>query len=142
MLVPGDGQDPVQVVDARDIARFAAHVVDQGVGGTFNLAGPKLTWAEFIALLGPRHAVWVPSDVIQAAGLTPAQLPMFVPRGSSYAGVMDVNASRAAAAGFTTTDPARTIADTREWLRAHPFAAALTAELERDTIARSREGQA
>ncbi len=139
MLVPGDGEDPVQVVDARDIARFAVRVVDAGISGTFNMGGPKLTWRAFVELLGPADVTWVPPDVIEASGLTGAQVPLFVPRGSGYAGVMDVSAARALAAGFTTTDPARTIADTREWLRTRPFTAALTPDLERRAIASALE---
>lgn len=139
MLAPGDGADPIQVVDARDIGRFSVHVAASDTSGVFNMAGPKLTWAAFVRLLAPRDVAWVPSSVIQSAELGPAQVPMFVPRGSGYAGVMDVSAARAFAAGFTTTDPARTIADTREWLRSHPFQPALTAEVERDLIAKARE---
>jgi 2'-hydroxyisoflavone reductase len=137
MLAPGDGSDPVQVVDARDIARFTSRVIQDGVGGIFNMAGPPLTWRAFIALLGADDVTWVPASVTEAAGLTSAQLPLFVTRGSSYAGIMNMDASRAAAAGFALTDPARTIADTREWLRANPFTAALTPELEREVMART-----
>lgn len=139
MLAPGDGEDPVQVVDARDIARFAGRVVDGGISGTFNMGGPRMTWRAFVALLGQADVVWVPSEVIDASGLTGAQVPLFVPRGSGYAGVMDVSHARAEAAGFTTTDPSTTIADTRAWLRTHPFTAALTPDLERRAIAAAHE---
>lgn len=138
MLMPGDGHDFVQVVDARDIARFTLRAVEGGIPGPFNMAGPKLTWADFAGLLGVDDVAWVPAGVIDAAGVTASQLPLFVPRTSGFAGVMDVAADRARAAGFTTSDPARTVADTREWLRTRPFAAALTPDVERTLIAAAK----
>lgn len=138
MLVPGDGHDFVQVVDARDIARFTLRTIEGGIRGIFNMAGPKLTWADFVRLLGADDVVWVPASVTDAAGVTSSQLPLFVPRDSGFAGVMDVAADSARAAGFTTTDTARTLADTRDWLRTHPFTAALTPEVERELIAAAK----
>src|SRR5262249_44862145 len=45
MLAPGDGSDHVQVIDARDLARFTVKVTENALGGAFNLAGPRITWA-------------------------------------------------------------------------------------------------
>jgi 2'-hydroxyisoflavone reductase len=48
MLAPGDGSDHLQFIDARDVARFTVGVIERNIAGSFNLAGPRLTWAEFI----------------------------------------------------------------------------------------------
>ncbi len=138
VLVPGDGTDHVQVVDARDVARFVVTIVEHDTPGTFNLAGPRLTWAAFVEALGISSPVWVQADMIKAAGLTFADLPLYVPDGSESAGAMDVDHAAATAAGLTHTDAAVTIADTRAWLRAHPMTPVLTADREADVIAMSR----
>src|SRR4051812_33306685 len=48
ILVPGDGMDRVQLIDARDLAEWTVRVVENGTTGTFNAAGPAspLTMAE------------------------------------------------------------------------------------------------
>ncbi len=138
VLVPGDGTDHIQVVDARDLARFVVTTVEHDTPGTFNLAGPRLTWSAFVDALGISSQVWVSSELIATAGLTFADLPLFVLDGSESAGAMHVGHEAATAAGFTHTDAAVTVADTRAWLRAHPMAPVLTADREADIIAMSR----
>ncbi|MEQ1910497.1 MAG: NAD-dependent epimerase/dehydratase family protein, partial [Vicinamibacterales bacterium] len=138
MLAPGDGQDHVQVVDARDLARFAASVVERNVHGTFNMAGPRMTWATFMETLGASSAVCVGADILRAANVTSAELPLFIEDGAAYSGIMQVAADRAAAAGFTVTDAATTVADTRAWLRNAPVTPALSLERERELIAAAR----
>lgn len=138
VLVPGDGTDHVQVVDARDLARFAVTVIERHTPGIFNIAGPRLTWAAFVDALGISSPVWVPSGMIATAGLTFADLPLFVPAGSESVGAMHVSHDAATATGFSHTDAAVTIADTRAWLRAHPMTPVLTADREADLIAMSR----
>ncbi len=51
------GSDYLQVIDVRDLARFVRSVVENDLEGTFNLAGPRFTWAEFIAMLNVSNAV-------------------------------------------------------------------------------------
>jgi 2'-hydroxyisoflavone reductase len=138
MLVPGDGTDFVQVVDARDIARFTARAIEHRVSGIFNMAGPRLTWASFVSMLGVEHPVWVSARLIDAAGLTFVEMPLYRPNGAERSSLMHVSHDRASAAGLALTDPQVTIADVREWLRANPVPPALSPEREHDLIARSR----
>jgi 2'-hydroxyisoflavone reductase len=139
-LVPGDGSDFVQVIDARDIARFTVTVIEHQVSGIFNMAGPRLTWASFVSMLGVEHPVWVPAPLIDDAGLTFVEMPLYRPNGSERSSLLHVSHDRASAAGLTLTDPQITIADVREWLRVHPVPPALSPERERDLIARARGG--
>src|SRR5258708_6958259 len=41
VLAPGNASDPVQFIDARDLAEWAIRMVEQGTTGTFNATGPK-----------------------------------------------------------------------------------------------------
>lgn len=138
MLAPGDGTDIIQVVDARDIAQFARRAIEEAIGGIFNMAGPSLTWRAFIQALGADPVTWVPAGVIEETGLTSRELPLFLPNDSPRRWIMHISAARASDDGFTASDPERTIADTRAWLRDHPIALALPPEKEREVLARHR----
>ena len=117
MLAPGDGIDHVQVIDVRDVARFVGTVVDDDLDGNFNLAGPRLTWAQFLAALGAENMVWVNTEIINSAGLTFLELPLFRPERGARSSLMDVNCARATQAGLTLTDAAVTARDTRAWIQ-------------------------
>ena len=45
MLAPGDGSDPVQFIDARDLAEWTVHMVEQRSLGTYNATGPEFNTA-------------------------------------------------------------------------------------------------
>lgn len=118
MLAPGDGSDCVQVIDAGDVARFTQTVCEQGLAGSFNLAGPRLTWADFMRTLGAREIVWVPKEIIRRAGVTEFELPHYRPAGGPRSSLMHVSNERAVAAGLMLTDPAVTVGNVRTWLQA------------------------
>lgn len=139
MLAPGGGSDHVQFIDARDLARFARKIVENDLGGVFNLAGPRLTWGEFLRVLGARNLVWVPAEIIKGAGVTEFELPLFRPERGEASGLMDVSNERAIAAGLVLTDPEVTVKDMREWMRGREFVPTLSAERERELIRAARE---
>ena len=105
MLAPGDGSDHVQVIDVRDLARFTTRVVENDLGGTYNLAGPRLTWAAFLDVLGATRLCWVNAEIIKSAGLTFRELPLYRAERGVRSGLMDVSIERAQRAGLTLTDP-------------------------------------
>lgn len=139
MLAPGDGSDHVQVIDVRDLARFARTVIESDIGGVFNMSGPRLTWAEFLRVLGAQNLVWVPAEILQSAGLTFVDLPLFRPEHGERASLMDVGNERARAAGLTLTDPEITAQDVRAWLQGQDLPPALSPEREAELIRRARE---
>lgn len=136
MLAPGDGSDHVQVVDARDLARFTRTVVENGVAGAFNVAGRRLTWREFLRTLGHPDPVWVPADLL--AGIDFTELPLYRPERGPYAGLMDVDNAKAAAAGLSLTPLETTLKDVRAWLEGRELPPALSPEREAALIELSR----
>ena len=140
MLAPGDGSDHLQVIDVRDVARFARTVIENDLGGAFNLAGPRLTWAEFIRLLGAEKIVWVAAGIIKAAGITEFELPLFRPERGPRSGLMDVSNERARAAGLTLTDPEVTMRDIQAWVLGSNLTPALSPERESELIRIARRG--
>ncbi|MBB6016363.1 NAD-dependent epimerase/dehydratase family protein [Deinococcus radiopugnans] len=135
VLAPGDGSDFLQVIDARDLARFTVKVVEDGIDGVFNLAGPRIGWADFMTVLGVSEPVWVDAKTLETNGLGFKELPVYIPAGGEQSGLMDVDNARAVAAGLTLSDPAVTTRETREWSRNADLNYALTPEREREILA-------
>ncbi|MBI2385210.1 MAG: NAD-dependent epimerase/dehydratase family protein [Elusimicrobia bacterium] len=136
MLAPGDGTDHVQVIDGRDLARFARKTLEEGITGTFNMAGHRVTWAEFMAILAPKDPVWVPKDILE--DVDSAELPLYRPEHGAYAGLMDVDNAKALAAGLRLSGLAVTVKDTRDWLAGVDLPLPLTPAKEKELILKAR----
>ena len=135
MLAPGDGSDHVQVVDVGDVARFAALVVERDLAGTYNLSGERPTWSRFIALLAPPSPCWVPSTILDEAGLDSMDLALYRASGSLRSSLMHVSNARAVRAGMTVTPLPRTLERVRAWMdERNPDSEALKPEVERRLI--------
>ena len=139
-LAPGDGSDHVQVIDARDLARFTVRVVEDNLGGAFNLVGPRISWAEFLRVLRVQNPVWVSAEILAAANLSFKELPLFRPERGPRSSLMDVSSAHAQAAGLVLTDPAVTVRDTRDGSRSLDLPDALTPEREAELIRLARSG--
>lgn len=136
-LAPGDGSDHVQVIDARDVARFVHTAITRECSGPFNLSGPRLSWSDFLTLLGVTTPVWVPADLLRAADVDESELPLYRPERGPRSGLMDVSHERAWAAGLRLTDPALTARDTRAWAQHGGLTPALSPEREAALIQRA-----
>ena len=134
ILAPGDGSDHLQVVDARDIARFVLKIAQDDIDGIFNMAGPRMTWSEYIALLGAENVVWVGADVIKSAGLTEQQVPLYRHDRGERSGLMHVSADAAINVGFAVSNPEVTLRDTKAWCVNLDIPLLLSPEQERELI--------
>lgn len=141
MLAPGNGSDHVQAIDARDLGRFAVRVIEDGTPGIFNVAGPRLTWAEFMRTIGAQSVKWVDAATLETQGIGWRDLPLYLADDSEQGGLMDIDASSALAAGLTLTDPATTAQDTRAWSADQQTAYALTPERESAALNAESAGQ-
>ena len=120
VLAPGDGSDPVQYIDARDLADFVVHLLEQDTGGTFHTAVPPMSWHAFLndaadGLRSQAELVWTPASELKTRGLGWNELPMFVPRVEDDAAQMRLDNSHAVAAGLKCRPLAETARDTLEW---------------------------
>jgi 2'-hydroxyisoflavone reductase len=73
---PGSGDDHVQIVDVKDVARFLMFAIGRSLYGTFNLTGAPMTFREFvdrckIATRSTAEFVWIPAEFLHQAGLDP-----------------------------------------------------------------------
>ncbi|WP_447730451.1 NAD-dependent epimerase/dehydratase family protein [Pseudoxanthomonas suwonensis] len=125
ILVPGDGQDPIQVIDGRDLGEWMIRLAEQGTTGTFNAVGPAYPLTMDAMLHGCQA---VTSTAISLTHVDPdfleameVELPIWVPRDRGpYAGYGQVSNARAVAAGLTFRPLATTVADLLEWFRSLP----------------------
>jgi 2'-hydroxyisoflavone reductase len=68
-IAPGDGSDPVELVDVQDVASFMVLAINRELLGTFNLTGRPMTFREFLDLCkaatqSDARFVWIPQDFL------------------------------------------------------------------------------
>jgi len=125
MLVPGDGSDPVQIIDGRDLAEWMVRMAEAGTTGAFNAVGPDYPPGTDAMLHGfpafPGGAVrytHVPAKFLDEQKV---ELPIWVPSSdNAYAGYGDVSNAKAIAAGLTFRPLATTVTDLLAWFRSLP----------------------
>ena len=120
VLAPGDGSDPVQYIDARDLADFVVHLLEQGTPGTFHTAVPPMSWHAFLneladGLRSQAELVWTPKETLKARSLGWNELPLYLPRADDDTALMRVDSARAVAAGLRCRPLAETARDTLAW---------------------------
>ena len=125
MLVPGDGRDPVQYIDGRDLGEWMIRLAENGTTGTFNAVGPRATTTMDQMLAGIASALDArPTYTHATPAFVEAQqlaLPIWVPRQAGpYAGYGQVSNARAVAAGLTYRPLEATVTDLMAWFRALP----------------------
>lgn len=125
VLAPGPPGRPLQYIDCRDLAAWMLAAATRGLGGAFNAVSQPghATMASLLEsardVTGSRASlVWVPPEVIEAAGIAPwTELPIWLPPDGEYAGMHDGDVSAAYAAGLTCRPVEQTVADTWRWLQ-------------------------
>ncbi len=125
VLAPGDGTDPIQIIDARDIAEWTIRAAEQGSTGTFNATGPRSTMTMAEQLHGIRGALsgdldvrftWVPSAFLAQQQVAPwSEMPTWIPSSDPESVIAKTNITRALAAGLTFRSLATTTVDGMAW---------------------------
>jgi nucleoside-diphosphate-sugar epimerase len=126
VLAPGDGADPVQIVDVRDLGAWMIALAERGAAGTWNATGPAERLAMRALLERSRDAigskaslVWVPAAFLAGRNVAPwRDLPAWVPAAES--GFASLSNARAVAAGLRFRPAADTAKDTLAWWKAQP----------------------
>jgi 2'-hydroxyisoflavone reductase len=128
VLAPGDPANPVQIIDARDLAEWTIRMVEQRAFGVFNAVGPAspLTMAEMLygiraVTTSPVRFTWVDPEFLAAQEVRPwADMPVWVPAEGDSAGFARVGIQKALDRGLTFRPLAVTAADTLAWFRTLP----------------------
>jgi 2'-hydroxyisoflavone reductase len=147
VLAPGKRDDPVQLIDVRDLAEFMLRLVEDKRSGVFNVAGPPspLTMPRFLetaraALNANVTFTWVDDyDFLRQHKIFEA-IPWAMLAGNDD-GMMSIRSDRAIAAGLGFRPLATTVRDTLEWWPSVPAARrekpkfAITPEQEKEALA-------
>ncbi len=145
VLAPGDPDQAVQFIDARDLAAWIVRAVEARLGGTFNATGPdyRLSMRQFLeacitASRAKAQLTWVSEEFLREAKVEPwSDLPLWV--GAKDAKFDTVNNARAIEAGLTYRPLATTINDILTWSNTRPidhaWRAGLKPEREREVLA-------
>jgi len=123
MLAPGDGSDPLQTIDVRDLADWVVHCIDNKLVGPFNSTNPAglYTFRDTLNMcrdeLNPDlKLTWVAEDFLDTQKLGDSGgLPLWVGSNKDYAGLWKVNAGLAASKGLKARQLSESIRDTWAW---------------------------
>jgi len=125
ILVPGDGNDPIQIIDGRDLGEWMIRLAEAGTTGTFNACGPDYPLSMDAMLYGCQAVTGGGMTLthVSPAFLDEQQvgLPIWVPsKDNPYAGYGAVSNERAIAAGLTFRPLATTVQDLLAWFHSLP----------------------
>ncbi len=126
VLAPGDPGDPVQFIDARDLAEWTIRMAEQGATGVYNATGPamRLTISGMLdaikkALGANASFTWVPTKFLEEQKVAPwSDMPVWVPPTGEDAGLGRIDIQRALGHGLTFRPLAETARDTLAWFKA------------------------
>jgi 2'-hydroxyisoflavone reductase len=140
VVLPGDPEQPVQVIDSRDLARLVVRLLQDGRGGAFHAVGPA-TPVTLGGLIGTcAQVAGTETEIVPV----PAELaPPFFPLIRADWATQQRSAARARAAGLPATLLEVTVADVREWDRQRgepPLGHGFTAEQEQAILAQHGGG--
>jgi 2'-hydroxyisoflavone reductase len=149
VLAPGDGSDPVQIIDARDLSEWMIRLVEQNAPGVFNAVGPKnpRSFAELLhgikaATTAEATFTWVDADFLAQRRVRPYQeMPVWMPARNGREGFARFDIAPELALGLTFRPLAVTARDTLDYYHAQPaerqttLRAGLSADREREVLA-------
>jgi len=129
---PGDGNDHVQFVDVKDVARFLVLAMERSLLGVFNVTGVPMTFREFVRecndiTRSSAEYVWIPRAFLHAQGLDPAPfdsptIPFYLGKFPSwhpqpeFRGLRQVSSDKAFRAGWKQRSFQETALDYLSWI--------------------------
>jgi 2'-hydroxyisoflavone reductase len=119
VLAPVPPEQPLQMVDVRDLAGWIVQMAEEQQSGVFNAtSAPRaITFGSMLDACGAADVVWVNEDFLLEQGVegwsdVPCWIPSTMP---DHACFQLVDVSRAVAAGLTFRPLAETARDVPEW---------------------------
>jgi len=126
VLAPGAPADPIQIIDARDLAEWTIRMVEQGATGPFNAVGPKtkLTMGHMLSdMKKTTHSdarfTWVTDKFLTDQKIID-DIPIWTSTHGPEIGYSTVNINKAVSKGLTFRPLSETTRATLEWFRKQP----------------------
>jgi 2'-hydroxyisoflavone reductase len=146
VLAPGNPNDPLQFIDARDLAEWTIRMVENGQTGIYNATGPAKPLGIGGMLDGIKEAeestanfTWVTEEFLTQQKVEPwSDMPVWTGKES---GLARTSITRALSKGLTFRPLADTARDTLAWFKSLPqdrqskLRAGLTPEREAEVLA-------
>jgi len=128
VLAPGTGNDPVQIIDSRDLAEWTVRVAENHTLGVFNATGPvkPLTMAEMLygikgVTTSGAQFTWVPAEFLTEQKIRAwSNMPVWVPDRPENVAFSRRKIDKALAAGLTFRPLAVTARETIDWNKTRP----------------------
>lgn len=123
VLAPGTPSDPIQIIDARDLAEWTIRMVEQGTVGAFNAVGPKTRLGIGRMLSDMKKTTnsdarftWVDDDFLKAQKIID-DIPIWTSTKGPEIGYSTMNINKALSHGLTFRPLSDTTKATLEWFR-------------------------
>ena len=125
ILAPGNPNDPVQIIDVRDLGEWLVKLAEDGATGTFNACGTDigLKWGQVIdacieaSTADPKpEVVWASTDIIEKS-IGIGTYPIWIANKGHYAGFHNWSNEKAIKAGLKFRPLIDTVKDTLAWYR-------------------------
>ncbi|WP_306598329.1 NAD-dependent epimerase/dehydratase family protein [Geothrix sp. 21YS21S-2] len=122
IAVPGSADDPVQIIDVRDLGAWLVRLAEDGTTGLFNACGPerKLPWGRLVAACvqatpAKSTLTWIPTEFL--AKQEGIEFPIWAPYAGETKGFHTWSNARAVAAGLRFRPCEETAKDTLAWFK-------------------------
>jgi 2'-hydroxyisoflavone reductase len=149
VLAPGEPSDPMQFIDACDLAEWTIRMVENGATGAYNATGPEKPLAIGDMLHGIKTALdakadftWVNTDFLEKQKVAPwSDMPVWMPPRGETGGMSRTSIKRALEKGLTFRPLAETARDTLAWFKSQKperqakLRAGLAPEREKEVLA-------
>jgi 2'-hydroxyisoflavone reductase len=121
VLAPGKPDDPMQVIDARDMGSWIVSLLDRSETGTFHAVNPAppFGWGDMLSAIAAEVAppgtrlTWVPSDFLLTEGLDGNAIPLWAEGETEGVNLSAASPAAAFATGLTPRPLRHTVADIR-----------------------------
>ncbi len=130
VLIPDVPDEPIQVIDARDLAEWTVHALENDITGVYNATGPTepFPWRDLLRECtsaaqpkDPVRPVPVSEDFLREKEVGPwMELPLWIPAEPDSYGFSRINVQKAVSAGLRFRSLGDTVADTLAWYREQP----------------------
>ncbi len=147
VLAPEKPEAPIQFIDARDLAEFTIHLIEDQTSGIYNVtdSNPELTIGRLLE--GSKQVShsnaqfqWASVDFLKQNNVQPwSDMPVWIPEAEEGLGAARIDVSKAMEAGLKFRPLEETVRDTLEWAKTlspdHPWRAGLSPEREQELLA-------
>jgi 2'-hydroxyisoflavone reductase len=147
VLVPDTPDQPVQIIDQRDMAEFTIDLIERQEPGTFNATSPVMELGDFLnrinAQVGRSAEICpVPVSVLAENNIeTWTQMPLILPYDGEGRGTFEVSVQKAIDAGLKLRSLEETAQDVLDWWltqEGRELKTGLSPELESELLEKAR----